>query len=54
MNEKYCILTLISLRFVPNIPIDNKSALVQVMVSEYYLHLITIVKGNEDEHYCGW
>ena len=31
MNEKLCILTWISLKFVPNGPIDNKSSLVQVM-----------------------
>ena len=31
MNEKLCILIRISLRFVPEDPIDNKSALVQVM-----------------------
>ena len=32
MNEKFCISIRISLRFVPKGPIDNKSALVQVMV----------------------
>ena len=31
MNEKFCILILISLKFVPKGPIDNKPALVQVM-----------------------
>ena len=31
MNEKSCISIRISLRFVPKGPIDNKSALVQVM-----------------------
>ena len=31
MKEKFCILILISLKFVPEGPIDNKSALVQVM-----------------------
>ena len=31
MNEKFCILIQISLKFVPKRPIDNKSALVQVM-----------------------
>ena len=31
MNEKLCILIPISLRFVPKCPVDNKSALVQVM-----------------------
>ena len=31
MNEKYCILILISMKFVPKRPIYNKSALVQVM-----------------------
>ena len=31
MNEKSCILIWISLKFVPKGPIDNKSALVQVM-----------------------
>ena len=31
MNEKFCILIQISLMFVPKDPIDNKSALVQVM-----------------------
>ena len=31
MNENFCILIQISLKFVPNGPIDNKSALVQVM-----------------------
>ena len=32
MNEKFCIVVGISLNFVPKGPIDNKSALVQVMV----------------------
>ena len=32
MNEKLCILVRISLKFVPKGPIDNKSALVQVLV----------------------
>ena len=32
MNEKVCILIRISLKIVPKGPIDNKSALVQVMV----------------------
>ena len=31
MNEKFCILIQISLKFFPNGPINNKSALVQVM-----------------------
>ena len=31
MNEKFCILIRISLKFVPNGEIDNKPALVQVM-----------------------
>ena len=31
MNEKFCILIQISLKFVPKDPIDNKSVLVQVM-----------------------
>ena len=31
MNEKFCILIQISLRFVSKGPIDKKSALVQVM-----------------------
>ena len=31
MNKKVCILIRIPLKFVPNGPIDNKSALVQVM-----------------------
>ena len=31
MNEKFCILIKISLRFVPKSPIDNNPALVQVM-----------------------
>ena len=31
MNEKLCIFIWISLKFVPNGLIDNKSALVQVM-----------------------
>ena len=31
LNEKFCILIRIALRFVPKGPIDNKSALVQVM-----------------------
>ena len=31
VNEKFCILIQISLKFVPKGPIDNKSALVQVM-----------------------
>ena len=31
MNEKLCIFIRISLKFVPKGPIDNKSALVQVM-----------------------
>ena len=31
MNEKFRILIQISLKFVPKGPIDNKSALVQVM-----------------------
>ena len=32
MNDKHRILIRISLKFVPKDPIDNKSALVQVMV----------------------
>ena len=32
MNEKFCILIQISLKFVPKGPIDNKAALVQVLV----------------------
>ena len=31
MNEKFCILIRVSLKFVPKGPIDYKSALVQVM-----------------------
>ena len=31
MNEKFCISIRISLKFVPNGQIDNKSALVQVI-----------------------
>ena len=31
MNEKFCILIRILLKFVPKGPIDDKSALVQVM-----------------------
>ena len=31
MNEKFCILIKISLKFVPEGPIDNNSALVQIM-----------------------
>ena len=31
MNEKFCILICISLKFVPKGPFDNKTALVQVM-----------------------
>ena len=31
LNEKFCILILISLKFVPKGQIDNKAALVQVM-----------------------
>ena len=31
VNEKFCILIKISLRFVPKIPIDNKPALVWIM-----------------------
>ena len=31
LNEKYCILIKISLELVPKGPIDNKSALIQVM-----------------------
>ena len=31
VNEKFCILIKISLKFVPKGPIDNKTALVQVM-----------------------
>ena len=31
MNEKFCILIRISLKFVPKVPIYNTSALVQVM-----------------------
>ena len=31
MNEKFCILIQISLKFVPKGPIDNKSALLRVM-----------------------
>ena len=31
MNEKFYILIKISLKFVPKVPIDNKSAMVQVM-----------------------
>ena len=32
MNEKYCISIQISLKMIPKGPIENKSALVQVMV----------------------
>ena len=35
MNEKFCILILISLKLVPMGPIDNKSALVQVHVNDW-------------------
>ena len=31
VNEKFCILIRISLKFVPNFPINNRPALVQVM-----------------------
>ena len=31
MNEKFCILIKISLKFVPKVPIDNNPALVQIM-----------------------
>ena len=31
MNEKFCILIRIALKFIPKGPIDNKPALVQVM-----------------------
>ena len=31
MNEKFCILIEISMKFVPKGPIDNNSALIQVM-----------------------
>ena len=31
MNEKFCISIIISLKFVAKFPIENKSALVQVM-----------------------
>ena len=31
INEKFCILIRISLKFVPRGPIDNRPALVQVM-----------------------
>ena len=31
MNEKFCILNRISLKFVPKNPIDNKSELVKAM-----------------------
>ena len=31
VNEKFCILIKISLKFVPEGPIDNNSALVQIM-----------------------
>ena len=34
MNGKFCILIRISLKFVPNGPIDNKSALVQVIARQ--------------------
>ena len=33
MNEKFCISIQILLKFVRKGPIDNKSALIQVMVS---------------------
>ena len=33
VNEKFCILIQISLKFVPKGPIDNNSVLVQVMAS---------------------
>ena len=32
MNEKFCMFIKISLKFIPKCPIDNKAALVQVMV----------------------
>ena len=35
MNEKFCISIRISLKFVPNGPIDNKSALVQVLACRW-------------------
>ena len=31
LNEKFCIMIKISLRFVPKCPIDNNPALVQIM-----------------------
>ena len=31
MNEKFCILIKISLKFVPKGPVDNNPALVQIM-----------------------
>ena len=35
-KEKFCILIQISLKFVPKIPIDNNSALVQIMVCHLF------------------
>ena len=32
MNEEFCVLIRISLKFVPNGPVDNRTVLVQVMV----------------------
>ena len=31
VNEKFCILIKISLKFVPKVPIDNNTLLVQIM-----------------------
>ena len=44
LNEKYYILSEISVKFVPEGPIDNKSALLQVMV----WCLFTITWTNDD------
>ena len=50
MNEKFCILIRISLKFVPNGSIDNKSALVQVMArrrtDDKPLHEPTLTQFN--------
>ena len=49
MNETFCILIRISLKFVPKVRIDNKSALVQLMVwrlKQYWSSSLTHICGT--------
>ena len=44
LNEKFCIVIRISLKFVPNGPIDNEWALVQIMAWRFTKYLVFGIK----------